>query len=78
MSYLSRDRSGAEMFLPLLSDWDLDLAFVSAAKPYLQLKMDVKPSEDSKSASVKWKYAQLYWAFSSSKDITSVFSDGYL
>ncbi|XP_056278046.1 TBC1 domain family member 25 isoform X2 [Pseudoliparis swirei] len=47
MSYLSRDRSGAEMFLPLLSDWDLDLAFVSAAKPYLQLKMDVKPSEDS-------------------------------
>ncbi|XP_068453216.1 TBC1 domain family member 25 [Clinocottus analis] len=47
ISYLSRDRTGAEMFLSLLSDGDLDVAFVSAAKPYLQLKMDVKPSEDS-------------------------------
>lgn len=48
ISYLSRDRSGAEMYLSLVSDWDLDVAFVSAAKPYLQLKMDIKPSEDSK------------------------------
>lgn len=48
ISYLSRDRSGAEMYLSLLSDWDLDVAFVSSAKPYLQLKMDIKPSEDSK------------------------------
>ncbi|CAK6974406.1 TBC1 domain family member 25 [Scomber scombrus] len=47
ISYLSRDRSGAEIYLGLLSDWDLDVAFVSAAKPYLQLKMDIKPSEDS-------------------------------
>nr|XP_020440929.1 TBC1 domain family member 25 [Monopterus albus] len=47
ISYLSRDRSGTEMYLSLLSDWDLDVAFISAAKPYLQLKMDIKPSEDS-------------------------------
>lgn len=47
ISYLSRDRSGAEIYLSLVSDWDLDVAFVSAAKPYLQLKMDIKPSEDS-------------------------------
>ncbi|KAG8002382.1 TBC1 domain family member 25 [Nibea albiflora] len=47
ISYLSRDRSGAEMYLSLVSDWDLDVAFVSAAKPYLQLKMDIKASEDS-------------------------------
>ncbi|KAL2103483.1 hypothetical protein ACEWY4_000351 [Coilia grayii] len=47
ISYLSRDRSGVEVYLSLLSDWDLDAAFVSAAKPYLQLKMDIKPSEDS-------------------------------
>ncbi|XP_047428288.1 TBC1 domain family member 25 [Mugil cephalus] len=47
ISYLSRDRSGAELYLSLLSDWDLDVAFVSAAKPYLQLKMDIKPSEQS-------------------------------
>ncbi|XP_013880195.1 TBC1 domain family member 25 [Austrofundulus limnaeus] len=47
VSYLSRDRSGVETYLSLLSDWDLDVAFMSAAKPFLQLKMDVKPSEDS-------------------------------
>ncbi|KAM3871656.1 TBC1 domain family member 25 [Diretmus argenteus] len=47
ISYLSRDRSGDEAYLSLLSDWELDAAFVSAAKPYLQLKMDIKPSEDS-------------------------------
>uniref|UniRef100_A0A8C5HBD8 Rab-GAP TBC domain-containing protein n=1 Tax=Gouania willdenowi TaxID=441366 RepID=A0A8C5HBD8_GOUWI len=47
ISYLSRDRSGAEMYLTLVSDWDLDVAFISSARPYLQLKMDIKPSEDS-------------------------------
>lgn len=47
VSYLSRDRSSVETYLSLLSDWDLDVAFMSAAKPFLQLKMDVKPSEDS-------------------------------
>ncbi|XP_063064851.1 TBC1 domain family member 25 isoform X2 [Engraulis encrasicolus] len=47
ISYLSRDKAGVEVYLTLLSDWDLDAAFVSAAKPHLQLKMDIKPSEDS-------------------------------
>ncbi|XP_064813028.1 TBC1 domain family member 25-like isoform X1 [Oncorhynchus masou masou] len=47
ISYLSRDRGDLEVYLSLLSDWDLDAAFVSAAKPYLQLKMDIKPAEDS-------------------------------
>ncbi|KAL6120232.1 tbc1d25 [Pungitius sinensis] len=47
ISYLSRDRSEAELFQSLLSDGDLDVAFVSASKPHLQLKMDIKPSEDS-------------------------------
>lgn len=45
---MSRGVSVAEMYLTLTSDGDLDVAFASAAKPYLQLKMDVKPSEDSK------------------------------
>lgn len=48
ISYLSRDRGGVEVYVSLLSDWDLDAAFVSAAKPFLQLKVDIKPSEDSK------------------------------
>ncbi|KAJ4933783.1 hypothetical protein JOQ06_006594 [Pogonophryne albipinna] len=47
ISYLSRDWSGAEMYLSLLSDGDLDAAFVSSAKPVLQLKMDIKPLEES-------------------------------
>ncbi|XP_033825697.1 TBC1 domain family member 25 [Periophthalmus magnuspinnatus] len=47
ISYLSRDHGAAEVYLSLTSDWDLDVAFVSAAKPYLQLKMDIKPAEDS-------------------------------
>ncbi|KAK0139628.1 TBC1 domain family member 25 [Merluccius polli] len=47
ISFLSRDRSGGEIYQSLLSDWDLDAAFASAAKPYLQLKIDIKPSEDS-------------------------------
>lgn len=52
ISFLSRDRTtGTEMYLCLASDWDLDVAFVSAAKPYLQLKMDIKSSEDSKNPS---------------------------
>lgn len=51
VGYLSRDRSGAEMYMSLVSDWDLDVAFVSAARPFLQLKMDIKPSEDSKNTS---------------------------
>lgn len=55
ISYLSRDRSGAELYQSLVSDWDLDVAFVSAAKPYLQLKMDIKPPEDSKNTSVSLK-----------------------
>ena len=54
ISYLSRDRCGAEMYLSLLSDWDLDVAFVNASKPYLQLKVDIKPSEDSKNISVSF------------------------
>ncbi|TRY93485.1 hypothetical protein DNTS_011700 [Danionella cerebrum] len=47
ISYLSRERGGVDVYVSLLSDWDLDAAFVSAAKPFLQLKMDIKPSEDS-------------------------------
>ncbi|XP_061542894.1 TBC1 domain family member 25 [Phycodurus eques] len=47
ISYMSRGGSVAEMYLSLMSDGDLNVAFASAAKPYLQLKMDVKPSEDS-------------------------------
>lgn len=48
ISYLGRDKQGHENYLSLMSDWDLGAAFASASKPYLQLKLDIKPSEDSK------------------------------
>ncbi|XP_042311173.1 TBC1 domain family member 25 isoform X2 [Sceloporus undulatus] len=47
ISYLGRDKQGQEAYLSLLSDWDLGMAFAGASKPYLQLKIDIKPSEDS-------------------------------
>ncbi|KAG9328550.1 hypothetical protein JZ751_013041, partial [Albula glossodonta] len=52
MSYLRRDHGsgengGEEVYLSLLSDWDLDTAFANAATPCLLLKMDIKPAEDS-------------------------------
>ncbi|XP_006903157.1 PREDICTED: TBC1 domain family member 25-like [Elephantulus edwardii] len=47
ISYLGRDRLGQEAYLSLLSDWDLSTAFATASKPYLQLRIDIRPSEDS-------------------------------
>uniref|UniRef100_A0A8C5QJB4 TBC1 domain family member 25 n=1 Tax=Leptobrachium leishanense TaxID=445787 RepID=A0A8C5QJB4_9ANUR len=47
VSYLSRDKSGHESYSSLMSDWDLGAAFDSASSPYLQLRLDIKPSEDS-------------------------------
>nr|XP_034996228.1 TBC1 domain family member 25 isoform X1 [Zootoca vivipara] len=44
---MGRDKQGQESYLSLMSDWDLGMAFAGASKPYLQLKIDIKPSEDS-------------------------------
>lgn len=48
ISYLSKDEKGQDAYLALLSDWDLDTAFMSASRPALVLKVDLKPFEDSK------------------------------
>lgn len=47
ISYLGWDRLGQEAYLSLLSDWDLSTAFITASKPYLQLRVDIRPTEDS-------------------------------
>ncbi|KAM9668972.1 TBC1 domain family member 25 isoform 2-T2 [Dama dama] len=47
ISYLGRDRLGQEAYLSLLSDWDLSTAFATASKPYLHLRVDIRPTEDS-------------------------------
>ncbi|XP_039278810.1 TBC1 domain family member 25 [Nilaparvata lugens] len=41
--YKILDDYGQETYLALLSDWDLDAAFISASDPYLDLRVDVKP-----------------------------------
>ncbi|XP_067006991.2 uncharacterized protein [Anabrus simplex] len=45
--YRTYDDYGQETYLCLLSDWDLDAAFLSASDPYLCLQVDMKPFEES-------------------------------
>ncbi|XP_026756919.2 TBC1 domain family member 25 [Galleria mellonella] len=60
LSYRSVDDYGQEIYLPLLSDWDLDAAFLKAhnialtqkCEPCVQLKVDMKPFAE---ASEDWE-----------------------
>lgn len=45
VSYLARDDEGGNAYLGLLSDWDLDAAFLSSSEPCLKLKVELKPFE---------------------------------
>ncbi|XP_069785217.1 TBC1 domain family member 25 isoform X2 [Narcine bancroftii] len=47
ISYLSLEKPSQEVYLSLQSDWDLDVAFSSLSRAQLQLKVDIKPLEDS-------------------------------
>ncbi|XP_068964290.1 TBC1 domain family member 25 isoform X1 [Petaurus breviceps papuanus] len=47
ISYLGREKLGPEAYIPLTSEGDLSAAFSSASQPYLQLRVDVRPLEDS-------------------------------
>ncbi|XP_046334579.1 TBC1 domain family member 25-like isoform X1 [Haliotis rufescens] len=46
VGYLAPDSEGQEVYLSMLSDWDMDAAFQCASDPYLKLKVDLKPFED--------------------------------
>ncbi|XP_076310845.1 TBC1 domain family member 25-like isoform X2 [Tachypleus tridentatus] len=46
ISYVASDKDGGPTYLALLSDWDLDAAFLSSSDPFLQLKVDLKPFEE--------------------------------
>ncbi|XP_046961998.1 TBC1 domain family member 25 isoform X1 [Vanessa cardui] len=60
LSYRTVDDYGQEVYLPLLSDWDLDAAFLKAhnialtqrSEPCVQLKVDMKPFAE---ASEDWE-----------------------
>ncbi|XP_071809913.1 TBC1 domain family member 25-like [Asterias amurensis] len=45
ISYSSRDDQAREIYLSLLSDWDLDSAILTSSDPCLRLKVDAKPFE---------------------------------
>lgn len=44
--YQATDNMGQNVYLSLLSDWDLDAAFFGASTPFLSLKVELKPFED--------------------------------
>ncbi|XP_074644682.1 TBC1 domain family member 25-like [Tubulanus polymorphus] len=46
ISYLSKDTNLHEVYTSLLSDWDLDAAFLSASDPCLRIKVDLKPFDE--------------------------------
>ncbi|XP_075560152.1 TBC1 domain family member 25-like isoform X1 [Dermacentor variabilis] len=47
VSYLARDDEGGDAYLGLLSDWDLDAAFLSSSEPCLKLRIEPKPYDKS-------------------------------
>nr|XP_018912907.1 PREDICTED: TBC1 domain family member 25 [Bemisia tabaci] len=42
VQYSAKDDFGQETYLGLLSDWDLDAAFLNASEPYLYLRVEAK------------------------------------
>jgi len=45
ITYLCRDDIGEKLFLPMLTDWDLDAAFLTSSEPHLKLKLDAEPHQ---------------------------------
>lgn len=43
ISYLCRDDAGENIYLSMLTEWDLDAAFMTSSDPYLRLKIEVDP-----------------------------------
>ncbi|XP_011299044.1 TBC1 domain family member 25 [Fopius arisanus] len=58
VSYRAIDDYGSETYLFLLSDWDLDAAFISASEPYLYLQVNLKPFGESGDCDCDWEEQQ--------------------
>nr|XP_002131277.1 TBC1 domain family member 25-like [Ciona intestinalis] len=46
ITYLCRDDVGENVYLSMLTDWDLDAAFMTSSDPFLRLKLDAEPYKD--------------------------------
>ncbi|XP_015512583.1 TBC1 domain family member 25 [Neodiprion pinetum] len=55
VSYRAIDDYGSETYLFLLSDWDLDAAFISASEPYLYLQVNLKPFGETGDCECDWE-----------------------
>ncbi|XP_035726638.1 TBC1 domain family member 25-like [Vespa mandarinia] len=55
VSYRAIDDYGSETYLFLLSDWDLDAAFISASEPYLYLQVNLKPFGETGDCDCYWE-----------------------
>ncbi|XP_029047358.1 TBC1 domain family member 25 [Osmia bicornis bicornis] len=55
VSYRAIDDYGSETYLFLLSDWDLDAAFISASEPYLYLQVNLKPFGETGDCECYWE-----------------------
>ncbi|XP_029167470.1 TBC1 domain family member 25 [Nylanderia fulva] len=55
VSYRAIDDYGSETYLFLLSDWDLDAAFISASEPYLYLQVNLKPFGETGDCEYYWE-----------------------
>ncbi|XP_018300242.1 TBC1 domain family member 25 isoform X2 [Mycetomoellerius zeteki] len=53
--YRAIDDYGSETYLFLLSDWDLDAAFISASEPYLYLQVNLKPFGETGDCECYWE-----------------------
>ncbi|XP_066582685.1 TBC1 domain family member 25 [Prorops nasuta] len=55
ISYRAIDDYGSETYLFLLSDWDLEAAFISASEPYLFLQVNLKPFGETGDCEYFWE-----------------------
>nr|CAB3266836.1 TBC1 domain family member 25-like [Phallusia mammillata] len=53
ITYLCRDDVGENVFLSMLTDWDLDAAFMTSSDPHLRLKLDAEPYKDGLMSKMK-------------------------
>lgn len=71
ISYLCRDDAGESVYLALLTDWDLDAAFLTSSDPYLRLKVDAEPFKEGLSNKTDTSFGDSEY-FSSAEKSSSV------
>ncbi|CAK8676857.1 unnamed protein product [Clavelina lepadiformis] len=54
LTYLCRDDAGENIFLSMLTEWDLDAAFLTSSDPHLRLKLDAEPYKDGLMSKTDW------------------------